>query len=181
VHNCSEIILIFGQLSVSILTKVILSLVFKMSEKFGFVWELVIVELVCSIGEGFVLFGTLGLGGFRGFLLRGCLGGFHILLLFESFRFLSAFFSLPFGVYIEERFSNIQIVSFFHMEFGNNSSIGALDFHSHLICFDIGNSFILIDPFTLFCIKEQKLLSNWATVPSLMESAKNGRLTVLIE
>ena len=131
--------------------------------------------------RGFVLFGTLGLGGFRGFLLRGCLGGFHLLLLFGSFGFLSVFFSLPFGVYIEERFSNIQIVSFFHMEFGNNSSIGALDFHSHLICFDIGNSFILIDPFTLFCIKEQKLLSNWATVPSLMESAKNGRLTVLIE
>lgn len=51
-HNCSEIILIFEQLSVSILTKVILSLVFRVSEKFGFVWELVIVELVCSIGGG---------------------------------------------------------------------------------------------------------------------------------
>ena len=51
-HNCSEIILIFEQLSVSILTKVILSLVFTMSEKFGFVWELAIVELVCFIGEG---------------------------------------------------------------------------------------------------------------------------------
>lgn len=75
-HNCSEIILIFEQLSVSILTKVILSLVFTMSEKFEFVWELVIVELVCSIGEGICAVRDSGPWGLQGIFVEGVPGRF---------------------------------------------------------------------------------------------------------
>lgn len=75
-HSCSEIILIFEQLSVSTLTKVILSLVFPMSEKFGFVWELAIVELVCFIGEGICAVRDSGPWGLRGIFVEGVPGRF---------------------------------------------------------------------------------------------------------
>jgi hypothetical protein len=67
------------------------------------------------------------------------------------------------------------------MELSDNSCIGAFNFDSNLISFYIGYSLILINPISLFYVTVIKLFKNWAMVPSLIESAKNGKLIVLAE
>lgn len=65
------------------------------------------------------------------------------------------------------------------MKFFDYTSYRAFDFNGNFICLHICYSLIKFDPFSfLYQINISLLLTNYATVPSLIESAKNGRLTV---
>jgi len=66
------------------------------------------------------------------------------------------------------------------MELRKDSCIRALNLDSDFVSLDICNCLIEINPISLlYHLKKFELFKNLATVPSLIESAKNGKLIVL--
>lgn len=120
------------------------------------------------------------------------------LLFFLWFRFLFFslfFFGLLFGLLlfglsssrfctfwidIEQWFSNVQAVTSADVELEEFTGVWTLDFNSNLIGLYVGYGLILINPISfLWNYYLNLLLTNSVIVPSLIESARNGKLIVL--
>lgn len=113
-----------------------------------------------------------------GFLL------FRLFLFHLFFGLLFLFLSRRFGTFrinIKQRLSYIEAVTSIDMEFYYLAGMRAFNLDSNFISFDISNSLILFNPISLFCklFIKKLLLTNSAIVPSLIESAKKGKFTVL--
>lgn len=132
------------------------------------------------------LFGWLGLGWF-GF---GLLFFLWFRLLFFSLFFFNLLFRLllfglssrfcAFWINIEQWFSDVQTVPSTNVELQKFTSMRALDFNSNLIGLNVGYGLILFDPVSfLWNYYRHLLLTNSVMVPSLIESARNGKLIVL--
>ena len=117
-----------------------------------------------------------GLLFFSFFLFNLLFGLLFLSLLFwsTSSRFCS------FRIDIKQWLSYIQTITSVDVEFKQFTGLWAFDFNGNFISFDIGDCFVLVNPISFLWNQIQMLLlTNSAIVPSLIESARKGRLTVL--
>lgn len=108
---------------------------------------------------------------------------FNLLFWFLLFNLLFGGFTCRFSAFwikIKQRFSNIQTVSSADVELQQLSCLRTLNFNSNFISLYVSDCFVLVNPFSLLWkIKQCLLLTNSVIVPSLIESAKKGKLMVL--
>lgn len=103
-------------------------------------------------------------------------------LLFSLLFWCSTSWFSAFWINIEQRFSNIQTISSIDVELQQFSCLRTLDLNSNFISLYVSDCFVLLNPFSLLWkIKLCLLFTNSVIVPSLIESAKKGKLMVLPE